>query len=272
MSMVTLLRAGELSDVLPVQKTMNKLLLAFGGPEFFLAGAARPLFLVDLSLPAEPERGVNFDLRLACALIRLAQQHVKELTLAFRPAAGFTAEQVLQKSGYGALSAWSGLTLLDLSTVPAVTRGVETRLSADELAVAQPLLTADVVISLVKYKAAENQLFGSALHSLQAAAPDCLCDDVEYQERRLVDLYSLAPPDLFIVDAVRGAAGFQPQAADCLLAGTDAVALDAVLATMGGIRLDTVSSLNLAVQYGQGVGDPGQIALYGDDLADVMRR
>lgn len=273
MAMITLLQAEHQvrHNAKAAGLLLRRLLLAFGGAEFFFRPEEKPLLLLDLTLPADAESGVNFDPRLAYAVYALArEQGVKQMTLAFRPAPGFDATLVLEKSGYGAFAALPGLDMVDLSQAASRQRGSDIGLLHDELAVAAPLLGADILISLVKYKAAEGKLFGSALHSLRAAARLDEAADLQHQERELVDIYSLVTPDLFIVDGLKGKQGFQPQARDHVLAGVDAVAVDAVLAAMAAIPLEAVESLNLASQYGLGVGEPGSIAMYGDDLADII--
>ena len=272
MSMITLLRAEPRfrTDPAYTAQLLDKLMLAFGGSDFFFATGESVAFLLDLTLPADNAKGVNFDIRLTYGLLRLYRQlHGGPIPLYFRPAPGFTAAQVLQHSGYGALAALEDVTMTDLSTCPVVRRRCEPGLTGEEISVYQPLLQADVVVSLVKHKADQGRLFGSALHSLAAATPQEL--DEEHQDRLLVDLYSVVTPDLFLVDGTVGDGGFQPQTGDCLLGAADAVAADAVLAALSGIPVRRIDSLCLAAQYGLGVGDPGGIALYGDDLSTLMK-
>jgi|GEM_PF-1630825 len=273
MSIITLLRAEHpvRQDEKAAGLLLRRLLLAFGGAEFFFRPGEAPLLLADLTLPAPNASGVNFDVRLAYAVYALAREHgVPRLTLAFRPAPGFAAALVLEKSGYGALAGLPGLELVDLSAVAAKRRPTDTALVRDHLDIAAPLLEADILVSLVKFKAAEGRLFGSGLHALQAAVTPDPGPDAPERERELVDIYSTVTPDLFIVDALKGEGGFQPQAQDCLVGAVDAVALDSVLAAMSQTALSSVDSLNLAAQYGLGVGEPGGIAMYGDDLGEII--
>ena len=48
------------------------------------------------------------------------------------------------------------------------------------------------------------------------------------------------------------------------------MALDTVLCAIAGIDAKTVESLVLAAQYGEGVNNPGDIAMFGDDLRDIL--
>ena len=84
------------------------------------------------------------------------------------------------------------------------------------------------------------------------------------------DSYSIVAPDLTIVDCLIGQSGFQNNQVDCIIAGSDAVALDTVLCAIAGIDAKTVESLVLAAQYGEGVNNPGDIAMFGDDLRDII--
>ena len=275
MSMITVLKADQhvLEQPKSLSLAVEKLLLAFGGGDFFFQPGETVVFLLDLTLPAENERGVNFDIRLAYALAALARSKgMKDILFAFRPAPGFSGDMVLERSGYQGLLAVEGVRFVDLSQEENLLRTSQTALSQDSLPICRCILQADVILSLVKYRAAEGRLFGSALHSMEAVSPEAKGTEPQQQERTLVDLYDIIPPDLFLVDGLKGKEGFQPQQADFLLAAADAVAADAVLAAVGNIPVQTVESLCLAAQYGLGVGEPGAIALYGDDLAEIMKK
>jgi len=274
MSMMTVLKTDEnmLAQPKNLSEALKKLLLAFGGEESFFMPEEKMVFLLDLTLPADQKEGVNFDIRLAYSLVDAARRHgVKDIIFAFRPEAGFDGDVVLEKSGYAALKVIPGVQFIDLSKEEMVKRSSLTALSADELPVYKPLLLADVIISLVKFRAAEGRLFGSALHHMAVVSSAVDGVEQEQRERMLVDLYDVISPDLFIVDGIRGKGGFQSHQSDCLMAAADAVAADAVLAALGGISIDTVGSLCLGAQYGLGMGDPSGISLYGDDLSEIMK-
>lgn len=273
MSMITLLQAEERLRTEPkyASQLLEKLLLAFGGSKFFFDTDEKVAFLLDLSLPAENDRGVNFDIRLTYSLVSVYRRYRSDqLQFFFRPAAGFTAEQTLEMSGYKALSTLDNVVLTDLSECQTRSRRCGPCLTGESIDIYAPLVQADVLISLVKYKADQGQLFGSALHSLASCSP--VEAENEFRNRSLVDLYSVITPDLFIIDGLIGSGGFQPQAKDCLLAAADAVAADAVLAALAKIPAQQVDSLCLAAQYGLGIGDPSGIALYGDDMSQLMKK
>ncbi|MDO4732404.1 MAG: DUF362 domain-containing protein [Bacillota bacterium] len=273
MSMITLLRAENRlrSDSQYSSQLLEKLLLAFGGSEFFFGTEEKLAFLLDLRLPAENERGVNFDIRLAYSLVRLYRRfRSDQIQFFFLPAEGFSAQQTLELSGYASLTALEKVQLVDLSQCSVLKRNSGPRLCGESTSLFAPLIQADVLISLVKYKSDQGRLFGSALCSLESCSP--IQPEESFRDRHLVDLYSVIMPDLFIIDGLIGSGGFQPQAEDFLMAAADAVAGDAVLSALSGIPAQQQESLCLAAQYGLGIADPGGIALYGDDLSLLMKK
>lgn len=271
--MISLLKAGAAVREQPREagKLLRRLLLPFGGGDFFFTGGEKPLFLLDLTLPAAPDTGVNFDIRLAYAVTALAREcGVSQLSFGVRAEAGFSFEEVLEKSGYRRLAELEGVRFLDLAAAESALRDTDTGLLLDQAALARPVLDADIIVSLAKFRSGEGHLFGSAMNNVRVAAALAAEYGFAEQQRALVDIYSVAAPDLTIVDGLIGSSGFQPQRGDFLLAATDAVAADAVLAAVAGIDLEDVAYLQLAAQYGLGVGEPGDIRLYGDDMGDVM--
>lgn len=271
MSMITLLQTEQRLREEPkyCSEQMEKLLLAFGGSDFFFNTDENLAFLLDLQLPAENDRGVNFDIRLAYSLVSIYRRyHNDQIRFYYRPVPGFTATQVLEGSGYKALAALENVQLIDLNTCPVLERRCGPCLTGESIPVYAPLAQADVVISLLKYKADQGQLFGSALGSLAVCGPEqAACPE----DRRLVDLYSVITPDLFLIDGLRGNGGFQPQPKDCLLAAADGVAADSVLAALASIPASQINALCLAAQYGLGNADPGSIAMYGDDPSQLLK-
>lgn len=135
---------------------------------------------------------------------------------------------------------------------------------ADRLAVSREVLECDVLVSLPKMKthvatgitgAVKNtygHLVGGEktwLHR-QAQGPANFAAAV-------LDVYQVRPPDLVVMDAVvamegQGPSGGRPRDVGRLLASTDAVALDTVMASMMGIEPRAVPYLRLAEAKGLG--------------------
>jgi ferredoxin len=85
----------------------------------------------------------------------------------------------------------------------------------------------------------------------------------------LIEMYRLRPPDLVIMDGILAMEGYGPCSPEVhrvnkVLASTDAVALDAVMARMMGFGTDEVPYLRIARDLGIGQTDPDAIEVEGD--------
>jgi uncharacterized protein (DUF362 family)/NAD-dependent dihydropyrimidine dehydrogenase PreA subunit len=110
------------------------------------------------------------------------------------------------------------------------------------------VLDADIIISLPKFKTHGLTIITGAIKNsygflpgAQKAALHKVAGSAERFQEMIVDIFKLRVPDLFIVDAVVGMEGNGPASPDLrniglVLASDNAVALDAVIATMMGIN------------------------------------
>jgi uncharacterized protein (DUF362 family) len=275
MPMISLLKADTVLSSSPkgADLLIRRLLLPLGGGEFYFCPGEKLTLLADVSLPADNETGANFDIRLAWALINMAKDEgIRDISLCLRPEEGFDLETVLAKTSYGKLAAIKGVKIIGLDTAPSTPRHTDTALVYEEAEIYDVLATTDIIISLAKFKTADARLFGGAMANINYAARQKGSLSFELKQRALVDIYSILAPDLTIIDCLRGQSGFQNNRTDCLLAGSDAVALDTVLCAIADIGMDpqTAEAFVLASQYGLGVSNPADIAMFGDDLRDIM--
>ncbi|MFH1985465.1 MAG: DUF362 domain-containing protein [Pseudomonadota bacterium] len=144
------------------------------------------------------------------------------------------------------------------------------------LMVSRAVMAADVVISLPKFKThgltvmtgAIKNSYGilpgaqkAVLHR-KAGAPEPFHD-------LIVDVFRLRVPDFFIVDAVVGMEGNGPASPELrtigrILAGDNAVALDAVMARMMGLDPARLRFLQRAAALGLGSHDAADTTLVGE--------
>ncbi len=146
---------------------------------------------------------------------------------------------------------------------------------ADHLAVSREVLDCDVLISLPKMKthvatgitgAVKNTygyLVGGEKTRLHREAQGPLAF-----ARAVVDVYQIRPPDLTVMDAVmamegQGPSGGRPRPVGRVLASTDGVALDTVMAAMMGLEPRTIPTLKEAEDRGLGTADLRDIHLDG---------
>jgi uncharacterized protein (DUF362 family)/NAD-dependent dihydropyrimidine dehydrogenase PreA subunit len=125
-------------------------------------------------------------------------------------------------------------------------------------------LEADIIISLPKFKThgltvmtgAIKNSYGFLPGAQKAKLHKAVGNPMRFHEM-LVDVFRLRVPDLFLVDAVIGMEGNGPASPDLrniglILASDNAVALDAVIATMMGIEPGRLRFLQKAKQVGLG--------------------
>jgi uncharacterized protein (DUF362 family)/Pyruvate/2-oxoacid:ferredoxin oxidoreductase delta subunit len=119
---------------------------------------------------------------------------------------------------------------------------------APTVSISSAILDADVVISMPKFKTHGLTVITGAIKNsygflagAQKAKFHRIAGTAERFQEMIVDIFRLRVPDLFIVDAIVGMEGNGPASPDLrniglVLASDNAVALDAVIATMMGIE------------------------------------
>jgi len=145
-----------------------------------------------------------------------------------------------------------------------------------EVSVSTAVLEADVVISLPKFKTHGLTVVTGAIKNSYGILPGAqkarlhkAAGCAERFHEMLVDVFRLRVPDLFIVDAVVGMEGNGPAGPDLreiglILASDNAVAMDAVIATMMGLDPGRLRFLQKAKEVGLGDYDLRTIEIIGE--------
>ena len=132
------------------------------------------------------------------------------------------------------------------------------------VSVSQAVLDADIVISLPKFKTHGLTVLTGAIKNSYGILPGAqkamlhkAAGSPERFHEVIVDVFRLRVPDLFIVDAVVGMEGNGPASPDLrdiglILASDNAVAVDAVIATMMGCDPGRLRFLQKAKEAGSG--------------------
>lgn len=142
--------------------------------------------------------------------------------------------------------------------------------------ISQAVLDSDIIISLPKFKThgltvvtgAIKNSYGFLPGAQKAMLHKAAGSPVRFQEV-VVDVFRLRVPDLFIVDAVVGMEGNGPASTDLrniglILASDNAVAMDAVIATMMGCEPGRLRFLQKAKEAGLGDSDLKTIEIIGE--------
>jgi uncharacterized protein (DUF362 family)/Pyruvate/2-oxoacid:ferredoxin oxidoreductase delta subunit len=144
------------------------------------------------------------------------------------------------------------------------------------------VLDADIIISLPKFKTHGLTVITGAIKNSYGFLPGAqkaklhkIAGSPQRFHEMLVDVFKLRVPDLFIVDAVVGMEGNGPASPDLrdiglVLASDNAVAMDAVIATLMGCDPGRLRFLQKAKEAGLGDYDLEKIEIIGEltPLAD----
>jgi len=145
-----------------------------------------------------------------------------------------------------------------------------------KVAVLRDILEAEVYISLPKMKThGLTMISGSVKNNfgLLAGAQKAWYHYYSVKPQTfaqiLIEMLRLRPPDLVIMDAILAMEGYGPASPETrwvnkVLAATDAVALDTVLAKIVGFNVDDVPYLSLARQFALGQTDLSAIEICGE--------
>jgi uncharacterized protein (DUF362 family)/NAD-dependent dihydropyrimidine dehydrogenase PreA subunit len=144
------------------------------------------------------------------------------------------------------------------------------------VSVSKIVLDADIIISLPKFKTHGLTVLTGAIKNSYGFLPGAqkaklhrVAGTPERFHEAVVDVFQLRPPDLFIVDAVVGMEGNGPASPDLrdigvVLASDNAVALDAVIATMMGCDPSRLPFLRRAKERGLGDFDLDSVEVIGE--------
>lgn len=154
----------------------------------------------------------------------------------------------------------------------------------DGIPIAAPILEADVVISLPKLKTHTFMTLTGAVKNLFGAVPGLAKPEFHNKEPKakdfakiLVDVYQRVKPHLNIMDGIMGMEGNGPATGEVrhiglLLAGEDAVSIDAIFSVIAGLKPLALWTTQEAVRRNVGIADLDYIDILGERLEDVVQR
>lgn len=147
--------------------------------------------------------------------------------------------------------------------------------ACQSVVVSRPVLDADILISLPKFKTHGLTGLTGAVKNSYGFIPGAQKGQIHVNARTpwnfaeaVVEVFAVRPPDLVIVDAVVGMQGNGPNSRDLiyvgkLIASDDAVAVDRVMAHMMGLPAHMVRTLTRAAERNLGEGNLDRIEIIG---------
>ena len=271
MSSVSVVRC-ETYELTALRRSVRTALAPLGGIERFVRPGMRVLLKPNMLTAVGPERAVTTHPAVLLATAELVQQAGGTVLIGDSPAGPVgRASEVFRVSGVAEAAARLGVDQVPFDSV------IWKRLNGRDYFVARAISEADLVINLPKLKTHQLTLYTGAVKNMFGAIPGTRKRELHLQapgvvdfSRVLVDVLELAQPHLTVMDGILGLEGNgpgragTPRAYGCLLASTDPVALDAVVARALGYRPGQVRYLKLASDRGLGTTITDDVEVIGD--------
>jgi uncharacterized protein (DUF362 family)/NAD-dependent dihydropyrimidine dehydrogenase PreA subunit len=250
-----------------VESALSRALDLLGGIERWVRPGNTVFVKPNMLAAKEPHRAVTTHPLLVEAVVREIQRVGAKALIGDSPAGVLSSiDRYWTNTGFGDVALRTGARLVKLEGAGVSLRTVEGR----NYYIASPVAEADVVINLPKLKTHGLTVLSAGVKNTFGVIPGFKKAEYHKQAPKprpfseiVVDVYQAVQPALTVLDAVTALEGDGPSTSGVprdiglLLAGPDAVSLDAVVGMLVGLREDQVPSTAAALRRGVGVGLAG---------------
>lgn len=252
-----------------VSSAVRRAVDSLGGMQSFVKPGSRVLLKPNLLSARLPEEGVDTHPEVVRAAARLVKEVGGKIWVGDSPGGyGKNIDEVFERSGMKKMTDEESLELVKFTS----SRNIE------GLPVSRYVLDADTVISMPKLKthgittitAGIKNMFGSLTGMFKAGCHSRAPAEEDFAAI-LAKTYSITRPDLTIMDAVVSMEGDGPASGSLrktsfIIASTDAVAVDSVIAKLIGLEPLDVAVTRVCYEQGLGEADLSKIEIVGDDI------
>lgn len=259
-----------------VENALNQALDALGGIDKFIRPQSRVLVKPNLLMAKEPESGVDTHPEVVRAVIRALKKNGADIFVGDSPSVfGKEIENVAEvyaRSGIAEVCREEGVRLVEFNK-RRLRRGIPLTTMLDQC---------DFLVSVPKFKTHNLTLLTGAIKNLFGLVVGTYKTELHKNYFRaedfckaVVDIYQEARPSLTVVDGIVAMEGDGPATAgklrgsNLLLASSDCVALDALLAVIMGVEPFEVLTTKEAASRGLGAAEVGAIEVLGEKLEDA---
>ncbi len=263
-----------------VGKAVDKAVEELGGIDRFVGKGARVLLKVNLLFGRSPEKQVNTHPEVVRAMIRLVKKAGGKPLIGDSPALG-SATKAAAKCGIADVAKSEGVEVIDFNRPVVVDNPSETRFK--RFKIDQAVLDADTVINLPKLKSHGQMTLTLGVKNIFGVVPGqrksqwhlSAGTDRMHFARMLVDLYRKVSPELTLLDGIIGMEGNGPGTGDpkklgVIAASDDAVALDAVICEIVGLKREQMPTALAAEEMGVGQTRLEKITIAGEDIGEFQ--
>jgi len=258
-----------------VSVKIREILDLLGGLDTFVGPGMTVLLKPNFLSAKEPERAITTHPEIVAAVAREVRSLGAKVIIGDSPGgAKRGVRRVWENTGMLKMAEREGLELVNFEASGVVRFQIGERVYF----LAKPAVEADLIINLPKLKTHVLTLMTGAVKNMFGLIPGFRKANYHKQFPKpdhfaqvIVDILSLRPPALSIMDAVLSMEGDGPSSGtprwtNLLLASRDAVALDTIAAEIIGLNPQKVPTTRIASESGLGIGWPEAIETVGDDL------
>lgn len=277
-SKISILRCKSYDPAL-VEESVRKAVGLLGGITAFIRPESRVLVKPNLLMAKEPEFGITTHPEVVRSAIKILKEINCKIFLGDGPSVWGNqienVDEVYERTGMSKVAQEENVELVKL----------ENRRWRKKFPMAALLDNCDHVLNLAKFKTHDFTLLTGAIKNLFGLVWGTYKTELHKNYFNpqdfagiLVDIYEEVKPSLTIVDAIVAMEGDGPGSAGklrndgLLLAGSDCVALDSVLAVLMGIAPFDVLTTREAAKRGLGAADINSISILGESLKAVKGR
>lgn len=276
-SQVSIVKCKDYTSAL-VQEAVKKSLDLLGGITNFIKPQSRVLVKPNLLMAKDPESGITTHPAVVRAVIKLLKEIDCKIFLGDGPSVWGNqienVQEVYSVTGVRKVCQEEGVTLVEFD---------KRRMRPKKFPLTTWLDNCDYLVNIPKFKTHDLTLLTAAIKNLFGLVSGTYKTELhkKYFDREdftkiLVDIYEEVRPSLTVIDAVVAMEGDGPATSGKLrntgliLAGSDCVALDSVLAVIMGIEPFDILSTKFAAARGLGVADINSISILGAKLKEVI--
>lgn len=270
-------------DYASVKQAVASSLELIGGLGNIVHPGDRVLLKVNLLSARPPEDAVTTHPSVVSAVIRLVREAggipvVGDGAGMIHPGA---TDEALEVSGVRRAAEEMGVEIANFDVCGYEKVDVPNGKQLDMVYMAKPVLDADVIITLPKLKTHELTFFTGAIKNMFGTVPSRIRKQAhalgknEIFSQAVVDIFSVCPPALAIMDGVVGMEGTGPSRGNpvnvgVIMASENCVALDMIASMLIGFDPDDIVTTTDAAARGFGPAAPDGVLLLGDPF-DEMR-
>jgi uncharacterized protein (DUF362 family)/Pyruvate/2-oxoacid:ferredoxin oxidoreductase delta subunit len=275
-SKVSILKCRDYNPFLVCKET-KKAIDLLGGISSFIRPKSKVLIKPNLLMAKQPELGITTHPEVVRAVVKILKEIDCQIYLGDGPSVWGKeierVDEVYEETEMKKISKEEGIELVKF----------DKRRWRGKFPLTEWLDTCDYLVSIPKFKTHNLTLLTGAIKNLFGLVTGTYKTELHKNyfaqddfARILVDIYEEAKPVLTVIDGIVAMEGDGPSSngelrnTGLVLAGSDCVALDTILALIMGVKPFDILTTQEAAARGLGVADIDSISVLGEKLEDVI--